>query len=55
MGHKITSDFPELKITSEGGSWGPKEVYASGQLNGGGPLLKISTTLGNIELRKGSK
>ena len=55
MGHKIKSDFPELKITSEGGNWGPKEIFAVGQINGGGPLLKISTTLGNIELRKGSK
>ena len=55
MGHKIRSDFPELKITSEGGQWGPKEVYANGQINGGGPLLKISTTMGNIELRKGSR
>jgi hypothetical protein len=56
MGHKIKSnDFPELKITSEGGNWGPKEIYATGQLNGGGPILKISTTMGNIELRKGSR
>lgn len=55
LGHKIRSDFPELKITSEGGEWGPKEVYASGQINGGGPLLKLHTTLGNIEVRKGPR
>lgn len=55
LGHKIRSDFPELKITSEGGDWGPKEVYASGQINGGGPVLKLRTTLGNIELRKGKR
>ncbi len=55
LGHRIRSDFPELKIASEGGDFGPKEVYATGNINGGGPLLKIRTTLGNIELRKGSK
>ncbi len=55
LGHKIRSDFPELKVTSEGGDWGPKEMYASGQINGGGPILKLHTTLGNIELRKTAK
>ena len=55
LGHKIRSDFPELKVTSEGGDWGPKEMYAIGQINGGGPVLKLHTTLGNIELRKGAK
>ena len=55
LGHKIRSDFPELKITSEGSDWGPKEVYASGQINGGGPILKLHTTLGNIEVRKGGR
>jgi hypothetical protein len=55
QGHKIRSDFPELKVTSEGGEWGPKEVYASGQINGGGPILKLHTTLGNIEVRKGGR
>jgi len=55
VGHKIRSDFPELKITSEGSEWGPKEVFASGQINGGGPILKLHTTIGNIEVRKGSR
>lgn len=55
LGHKIRSDFPELKVTSEGGDWGPKEMYATGQINGGGPILKLHTTLGNIELRKGAR
>lgn len=55
LGHKIRTDFPEIKVTSEGGAWGPKQVYAVGQINGGGPVLKIHTTLGNIELRKGSR
>ncbi|HMK28575.1 MAG TPA: hypothetical protein VK473_02750 [Terriglobales bacterium] len=52
MGHKIRSDFPELKITSEGGDYGPKAMFAEGNLNGGGPKLKVMTNLGNIEFRK---
>jgi len=52
FGHKIRSDFPELKITSEGGEYGPKTMYAEGNLNGGGPGLKVMTNLGNIEFRK---
>lgn len=52
-GHKIRSEFPELKVTSEGGEHGPKEIFGEGLLNGGGPLLKAHTTIGNIEFRKG--
>jgi hypothetical protein len=52
QGHRITSDFPEIRITSEGGDWGPKTYIAEGRINGGGPVLKIRTTTGNIELRR---
>ncbi len=52
FGHKITSDFGELKVSSEGGQWGPKTMYAEGSLNGGGPLLKVRTTIGNIFIRR---
>lgn len=52
-GHRIRSDFPELKISSEGGEYGPKEIFAEGAINGGGPMLKAQTTIGNIEFRKG--
>ncbi len=56
MGHKITSDFPELTMRSEGGSdWGPKTMFAEGGLNGGGPLLKLRTTIGNIFIRRAKK
>lgn len=51
-GHHITSDFPEIKVSSEGGQWGPKFVSAEGTLNGGGPVLKIRTTMGNIYIRR---
>jgi DUF4097 and DUF4098 domain-containing protein YvlB len=55
-GHKIIArDFPELKVTSEGGDYpgAPKTVWAEGAINGGGPFVKAQTTLGNIEFRKG--
>jgi len=54
-GHKIRSDFPELKISSEGdGGYGaPRVIWAEGALNGGGPALKVTTSIGNIEFRKG--
>jgi hypothetical protein len=51
-GHRITSDFPEIKVSSEGGQWEPKFVSAEGTLNGGGPVLKIRTTMGNIYIRR---
>ncbi|HEV8524570.1 MAG TPA: hypothetical protein VGQ71_08730 [Terriglobales bacterium] len=54
-GHSIRSDFPEVRITSEGSDYGPREIYGQGAINGGGPLLKIRTTSGNIELRRGRK
>jgi hypothetical protein len=52
-GQQIVSDFPEIKIASEGGGqWGPKLVSAEGTLNGGGPVLKVRTTMGNIYFRR---
>ena len=53
--HIIANDFPELKITSEGGEWGPRNYFAQGSLNGGGPVLRVRTTSGNIEFRRASK
>jgi hypothetical protein len=55
-GHRIVArDFPDLKVTSEGGEWGPRNYFASGSLNGGGPVLRVRTTSGNIEFRKASR
>jgi hypothetical protein len=51
-GHNIHSDFPEIRVVSEGGQWGPKTVTADGKLNGGGPVLKMSTTTGDISIRR---
>ncbi len=54
-GHTIRSDFPEVRIETQGGSYGPKQISAAGAINGGGPLLKVHTTLGNIVIQRGKK
>jgi DUF4097 and DUF4098 domain-containing protein YvlB len=50
-GHTIHSDFSEIHVSSEG-DWGPKTVTAEGQLNGGGPVLKVRTNTGNVNFRR---
>lgn len=54
-GHTIRSDFQDIHISSEGGQWGPKTVTAEGQLNGGGPVLKVRTNSGNVSFRHVSR
>ena len=51
-GQGIMSDFPEIRVTSEGGNYGPKSMFAEGTLNGGGPVLKVRTTIGQIEFHR---
>jgi DUF4097 and DUF4098 domain-containing protein YvlB len=51
-GHHITSDFPDIHIASEGDKWGPRTLSAEGKLNGGGPMLKVRTTTGDICFRR---
>ena len=48
----IHSDFDEVKITQSSGTMGPREFYAEGSLNGGGPLLHVHTTAGDIQIKK---
>jgi DUF4097 and DUF4098 domain-containing protein YvlB len=47
----IESDFPELKIHSDG-DFGMREISARGAISGGGPVLKINTNTGSIQIRK---
>jgi DUF4097 and DUF4098 domain-containing protein YvlB len=54
-GHYIQSDFPEIKINTEGGNRSPKSAFAEGSLNGGGPTLKVRTTTGDITFRRAKK
>jgi DUF4097 and DUF4098 domain-containing protein YvlB len=51
-GHRITSDFPEIHVSSEGDQYGPKTLTADGRLNGGGPTLKVHTSTGDICIRR---
>jgi DUF4097 and DUF4098 domain-containing protein YvlB len=51
-GHSIRSDFSDIHVSSQGGNWGPKTVTAEGQLNGGGPTLKVQTNSGNVNFRR---
>jgi len=47
-GHRITSDFADIHISSEGSQWEAKTLNAEGKLNGGGPTLKVHTSTGDI-------
>jgi len=51
-GHRITSDFSDIHISSEGEGWGPKTLTAEGKLNGGGPTLKVHTSTGDICIKR---
>jgi DUF4097 and DUF4098 domain-containing protein YvlB len=51
-GHRITSDFPDIHISSEGDQWGPKTLTAEGKLNGGGPTVKVHTSTGDIFFKR---
>jgi DUF4097 and DUF4098 domain-containing protein YvlB len=51
-GTGITSAFPGLTISSEGGNYGPRSMSAEGILNGGGPVLRVRTTIGQIDIRQ---
>ncbi|MFZ0762043.1 MAG: hypothetical protein WAM69_19005, partial [Candidatus Sulfotelmatobacter sp.] len=53
-GHHITSDFPGIHISSQGDQWGPRTLTAEGDLNGGGPVLKVRTTTGDICFKRGN-
>jgi DUF4097 and DUF4098 domain-containing protein YvlB len=54
-GHRIRSDFSEIRVITEGGEWGPGTATAEGNLNGGGPVLKVRTTTGDISFVRASR
>lgn len=53
-GHRITSEFPDIQIHSEG-DWASKTISAEGKLNGGGPVLKVHTTTGDINFKRANR
>ena len=54
-GHTIHSDFSDIHVSTEGGDYGPKTVTAEGQLNGGGPVLKVRTNSGSVNFSRVSR
>ena len=54
-GHRITSDFQDIRVSSEGGEYGPRTLMAEGKLNGGGPMLKVHTSTGDICIKRASR
>jgi DUF4097 and DUF4098 domain-containing protein YvlB len=50
-GHRIRSDFSEI-VVNNSGSYGARVQTAKGNLNGGGPALRIRTMSGDIHLRR---
>jgi DUF4097 and DUF4098 domain-containing protein YvlB len=50
-GHHITSEFSDIHVHSEGDQWA-KTISAEGKLNGGGPVLKVRTTTGDINFKR---
>jgi len=54
-GSGISSELPGVKITNGNQQWGPREAYAEGALNGGGPILHVHTTTGSIEFKRENK
>jgi hypothetical protein len=50
-GHTIHSDFP-LEIQGENEELVPSTIRGHGNIDGGGGVLKIRTTAGNIDIRK---
>ena len=53
-GHRINSEFADIHVHSEG-DWGSKTLSAEGKLNGGGPMLKVRTTTGDITFKRASR
>lgn len=55
-GHSIRSDFSDIHVNAEKSDWGePRAVTAEGNLNGGGPTLKLRTTTGDIRIMRASR
>ena len=51
-GYGIRSEVPGIRISRQGGGFGPQSAWAEGTLNGGGPLLRVRTAMGHIDFRK---
>lgn len=48
----ISSEFSGIRVIQTGDEFGPGEVRATGDLNGGGPVLRLRNTSGRIQIRR---
>jgi len=54
-GHKIQSEFPDVRVTTSGEWPATGTATAEGKLNGGGPVLKLRTSTGDIKILRASR
>ena len=54
-GQKIYSDFPEIPVRMESDVDWPQTITAEGNLNGGGPTIKVQTVSGNISFKRANQ
>jgi len=54
-GHTIQSDFSDIRVSSNGEWPGSGTTTAEGKLNGGGPVLKLRTSTGDIRILRASR
>jgi hypothetical protein len=55
-GHRIQTDFSDIRVNSDSSEdYGPREISAQGALNGGGPVLKLTTTTGDIRILRAGR
>ena len=50
--NRIQCDFPDVRVYSRDQGPGPRAVVAEGAINGGGPVLRIRNTSGNIQIKR---
>jgi hypothetical protein len=50
--NRFQSDFDSITVQRSEGEFGPGRVVAEGEINGGGPLLRIRNTNGRIQIQK---
>ncbi len=50
--NRIRSDFPVIRVQREDQGFGPASLTARGELNGGGPVLRIRNMSGRIHIRR---
>lgn len=50
--NRIQSEFESITVQRSEGGFGPGRVVAEGELNGGGPVLRIRNTNGRIQIQR---